>query len=52
MISFNIYLRNKDMHIHSHKKRKNSLERRAEPAVFSLQLEFRKLLEPTPHKPA
>ena len=30
----------------------DSLETRAEPAVFSLQLEFRKLLEPSPREPA
>ena len=36
MISFNIYSGNKDMYIHSHKERKNSLETRTEPAVFSL----------------
>ena len=37
---------------HTHKKRKDSLETRTEPAVFSLWLEFRKLLKPSPHKPA
>ena len=37
---------------HSHKKRKASLEKPAEPAVFSLQLEFRKLLESSPRQPA
>ena len=30
----------------------NSLETRAEPAVFSLELEFRKLLEPSLREPA
>ena len=37
---------------HSLKKRKDSLETWAEQAFFSLQLEFRKLLEPSLHKPA
>ena len=37
---------------HSHQKRKNSLEARAEPTVFSFLFEFRKLLEPSPPKPA
>ena len=37
---------------HSHKKRKDSLETRAEPAVFSLQLEFRKFLEASLREPA
>ena len=37
---------------HSHKKRKDSLKTRAEPGVFSLKLEFRKLWEPSPRKPA
>ena len=37
---------------HSHKKRKDRLETRAKPAVFSLELEFRKLLEPSPREPA
>ena len=37
---------------HSHKKRKDSLETQAETAVFSLQLEFRKLLEPSLRKSA
>ena len=36
---------------HSHKKRTN-LETRAEPVVLSLQLEFRKLLEPSPRERA
>ena len=37
---------------HNHKKRKDSLETRAEPAVFSLKTEFRKSLEPSPPEPA
>ena len=37
---------------HRHKKRKDSLETRAEPAAFCLQLEFRKLLEPSLSDPA
>ena len=37
---------------HSHKKRKDSVETLAEPAVFSLELEFRKLLEPSLHESA
>ena len=37
---------------HSHKKRKDSLETLAEPAAFSLKLEFRKLSEPSLRKPA
>ena len=35
---------------HSHKKRKDSLETQAETAVFYLQLEFRKQLEPSLRK--
>ena len=34
---------------HSHKKRK---ETRAEPAVFALELEFQKFLEPSSREPA
>ena len=37
---------------HSHKKRKDSLETRAKPAIFSLKLEFRELLEPSSREPA
>ena len=37
---------------HSHKKWKDSLETLAEPVVFSLQLKFRKLLEPSLREPA
>ena len=37
---------------HSHKKRKDSLETLAVPAVFSLEFEFRKLLEPSLREPA
>ena len=49
-ILFNIFL--SDLFLHSHKKRKDSLETQAEPTVFSLQLEFRKFLEPSPREPA
>ena len=35
----------------SHQRRKDSLEIRTEPAFFSLELEFRKFLEPSPRKP-
>ena len=34
------------------RNKKNSLKIWTEPAFFSLYLEFRKLLEPSPHKPA
>ena len=36
---------------HSHQRRKESLETRTEPAFFSLGLEFRKFLEPSPREP-
>ena len=48
----NIYLKVTIEKNHSHKKRKDSLETRDELAVFSLELEFRKLLEPSPNKAA
>ena len=41
-----------DRRYHSHKKRKDSLGTWAEPAVFSLQLEFRKFLVPSLREPA